>query len=193
MVFWTSCSSSEQESPQKDKISATAQATRYSDGTIKLTEPSKDDIKSLEEFSKGLEKIEAKFPGPKLDFQKLKEFEKVEAINQDGTLLLKNGKVLGFAGCDCGNELLEYLKKRFKDENIQVYYFPSGFVENEIIFAYIWEVDIEFGDDLGSKEPSSGPTFMLLNEFAIMNKLCEPIEQTDHMYHKRYLALSRLQ
>jgi hypothetical protein len=91
---------------------------------------------------------------------------------------LNNGKITGFAGCDCNDKFTEYLRRTFTDESTQVYYLDTDYTDNEILYAYVWEIDVDFGDGIGTKEFPVGPSFSLLNEVGIINKWCRPVEQT---------------
>lgn len=191
IVCFFSCSQPESEEQEIRKIEISAGAVANSDGTVSDYEPSDEDLKSLQVFSDKLRSIDKRFPGLEIDFKNIDDFFKVKQILNDYTLILENGERIGFAGCRCSRDFFTHLQITFSDKESHVYYVPSGYSESNVTYAYIWEVDLQIGDDNSPHKGPFGPAFSQLNETSMINKWCKPIEQKGHKYFERYVALSK--
>jgi hypothetical protein len=187
-----SCAQTDNENKKLKKIKASAGAVAKSDGTIEEVNPSDEDLKSLQILTDKIDRINSQFPGPEIGHKNISNFFKVKNILSDSIIELENGERLGFAGCDCGDEFLPYLQITFSDKDSRVYYVLSGFSENDINYAYIWEINLSIGDDKDVPKEMIGPVFSQLNEAAMINKWCKPIDQPGHIYFERYAALSKI-
>jgi len=188
-VFLASCSDSENISGETI-VSETACAKSLSDGTVVECEPTKDAMSDLDELMAGMERIDSEYPGPEIP--SLDKLYSVKSIDEDGNINLESGVQLKLAGLECTqHDLIKYLKTVFVDKSpSKLSYIETGDTYREMLYAYVWEVDtdiVDLGDDI-----KFGPFVGSMNETALTSSWCSPIKQDGHIYHERYLQLSKL-
>ena len=148
----------------------------------------KDHMEKFEKAIEFYEQLDKDHPWPK--YFANKDSSAVLAILNNANLILENGTELAFAGMECDpSKLLPYLTAIFLDEEFtNVSYLSTGYSEGGIEFAYVWEMP---GPESSNKRaiPNNGaiPSWDAVNEIAVSNKWCYPIEQPNHKYHERFL------
>lgn len=173
-------------------ISATACAKQSTGGAIVECEPSDETEAYLDNMLAESSRIDKEFPGPTMP--SLDNLFDVKRIGNDGAIYLKSGTVLELAGVSCDHpDLVKFLRASFVSPfQNKLSFKESGYQENGRVYAYLWEVNIEFGKDLGDEELNFGPMVSPINENALTSGWCYPEMQTKHDYHDRYVEISKL-
>lgn len=157
------------------------------DGTVGIVECNNDNsnLSKLRTFKK---KLDNHLPGP--DISKVKEFHTAISADKNGVIKLENGVNLSFSGMQCNHvDLKKYLDAFLvNDKDARLVYLPSGYKENNIEFAYIWGLFPHVNINQMKKYQNSygNPT----HETALFSDWCKPIEQANHNYHNRFLAIN---
>lgn len=190
-IFLVSCTEKENQS-NSTRISTTACAKQIQDGSVVDCEVSSDAEKRLSKMMVESNRIDKQYPGPKI--LDLEHLFRVQSISDEGTIVLENGVRLGLAGLDCHHsDLIRYLETMFLGYNpAMLSYQETGYINNSIKYAYVWEVNTNFGKDSKDSEIIIGPSISSTNETAITSAWCHPKQQEKHIYHERYLQLSKL-
>ena len=189
-VFLVSCADSDKS--KGTVISATACAKSFSDGTVVECEPTKDAMSDLDELIAGMQRIDREHPGP--GTPSLDKLHSVKTIDEDVNINLENGVQLKLAGLDCTHhDLIKYLKTVFIGKSpSKLSYIETGYAKGEVLYAYVWEVDTDFGEDLDDGDIKFGPMVGNMNETALTSSWCKPKKQDGHLYYERFLQLSKL-
>lgn len=180
------------QAKERTVISATACAKSTSDGTVVECEPSEDALNSLDALMVNMQRINSDHPGPSIP--SLEQLYSVRSIDVNGSMTLENGVHLKLAGLDCNHQdLIKYLKATFVGKtSSKLSYIEASHTTDKIVYAYIWEVNTNFGEGLGSDGIAFGPMTSNVNETALTSSWCSPIKQDGHIYYERYLQLSNL-
>lgn len=173
-------------------ISATACDKETRNGSIVECESSKETEAYLDKMLSESRCIDKECPGPTMPG--LDHLFEVQRIGNDGTVYLKGEIILELAGLSCQHPDLEnYLKALFISPfQHKLSFKESGYQECGRVYAYLWEVDTEFGSNLGDEAIGLGPMVASINETTLTSGWCHPVTQINHNYHKRYLEITKL-
>ena len=184
---------SQQEANKENiSISATACAEKISGGKVIECKSSEDTEAYLDRMLSESSRINKEYPGPTMPG--LDHLFEVQRITNDGEIYLNSGLMLKLAGVICHHpDLARSLKASFISPfQHKVSFKETGYQNNGMVFAYVWEVNTEFGNDLGDEALELGPTISSINENALTSGWCDPVIQKQHNYHKRYSEIAKL-
>ena len=131
--------------------------------------------------------IDSESPGPQLP--PLETRQTLRSVNGQGILLVANGERIALAGVACDDRMIEYMQALFfGNEPDTLVYLPSGYVEDDVHYAYVWYISLW---ELGDPDLEFSPAINSLNESGLRSGWCQPVKQDSHRYHSRYVAISK--
>ena len=130
--------------------------------------------------------VDKEFTGPPMP--DLKSKQTVSSIYSQGVLLLDDDRRIALAGLECSPKMYSYMQALFfGNEPDFLVYLPSGYVVDDLQYAYVWAVTLW---ELGDPDLEFSPATSSLNETGLLSGWCEPVEQDSHSYHGRFVAIS---
>ena len=172
-------------------ISASATSAINEDGEIIVRDATKNEISSLDNFRRKIEKIDRQYPPPTLPLNH--ETYKVLSISNDGVFNLNGGIKVKMSGIVCNQQGVVYIKKFFSEKDEKLAFLPmetSG--DGDYTSAYVWQVDTSLMNDPEMKGIITGPSFSRMNDNVILNNWCELDFENQSKYHHRYISLEKI-
>ncbi len=175
---------------QPQTISASATATRNSEGKIVVRDATRSEEESIHTFHNRIMKINKQFPAPAIPFSQ-QTFE-VRSITDDGIFILENDTIVKMSGIKCSPGGVHFIRKFFKEETERLAYKKEKISNDNVIESYIWEVDSSIMNDPEMKDIATGPSFSGINDTAILNNWCEIDPTSSSIYLQRYAELEKI-
>ena len=176
----TSCTESNEMTTE---VSACAKKLNNGD----IIECDNESESNLDKISMFLNDLDKTNPGPSIP--NVHDYHTAVRVNEKGVIELKNGDKIAFAGMKCNHpDLKKYLKAFFiKDKETKVVYLPTGYKEDNLIFAYVWEVSPTVEKEYKQRGWNNfgNPT----HETALFSQWCYPIVQDGDKFHERFIKI----